>query len=143
MNAIHRSSDRHALEARLGLRLAAGLTAGTERLPHDLTERLRFARELALVRAREARSASPVAAVGVSASGGLLLGSFAPLLQRAASLLPLLLLLGGLLVIEQWSMRERVLAAAEIDMLLLADALPPSAYGDPGFAEFLRSEPQP
>jgi hypothetical protein len=57
--------------------------------------------------------------------------------------LPLLLLVGGLLLIQQWSSRERVLAAAEIDTLLLADTLPPSAYGDPGFAEFLRSPPQP
>jgi hypothetical protein len=73
----------------------------------------------------------------------LLLGAFVPWLRRAASVLPLLLLLGGLLVIQQWSSRERVLAAAEIDTLLLADTLPPSAYGDPGFAEFLRSPPQP
>jgi len=143
MNAINRTSDQHALEARLGLRLAGGLTARTEGLPHDVTERLRFARERALARSREARMASSVVTVGVSASGALMLGSLTPMFQRAASLLPLLLLLGGLLMIEHWSTRERVLAAAEVDTLLLADALPPIAYSDPGFAEFLRSEPQP
>lgn len=145
MNAISRSSDNHALEARLGLRLAGGLTAQAERLPHDVGERLRFAREQALARAREARlAASGVTVVaGVSATGGLLLGSLAPWLQRAASVLPLLVLLGGLLMIEQWSTRERVLAAAEVDTLLLADALPPTAYSDPGFAEYLRSGLQP
>lgn len=143
MNAISRTSDNHALEARLGLRLAAGLTAGVERLPHDVNERLRFAREQALLRARETRLAAAADTVSVSAAGGLLLGSFAPWLQRAASVLPLLVLLGGLMMIEQWSTRERVLAAADVDTLLLADALPPNAYGDPGFAEFLRSEPQP
>ena len=143
MNAISRTSDNHALEARLRLRLAAGLTAGVERLPHDVNERLRFAREQALLRARETRLAPAADTVSVSAAGGLLLGSFAPWLQRAASVLPLLVLLGGLMMIEQWSTRERVLAAADVDTLLLADALPPNAYGDPGFAEFLRSEPQP
>ena len=143
MNAISRTSDTHALEARLGLRLAAGLTACVERLPHDVSERLRFAREQALVRARETRLAAATDTVGVSATGALLLGSFAPWLQRAASVLPLLVLLGGLMMIEQWSTRERVLAAADVDTLLLADALPPNAYSDPGFAEFLRSEPQP
>ena len=143
MNAISRTSDTHALEARLGLRLAAGLTAGVERLPHDVSERLRFAREQALTRAREARLATPAETLGVTAAGGLLLGTFAPWLQRAASVLPLLVLLGGLMMIEQWSTRERVLAAADVDTLLLADALPPNAYSDPGFAEFLRSEPQP
>ncbi|MDP1648268.1 MAG: DUF3619 family protein [Rubrivivax sp.] len=145
MIGINRTSANHALEARLGLRLAGALTAHAEGLPHDVSERLRYAREQVLARAREARLAAPAAqvAVGVSAAGGLLLGSFAPWLQRAASVLPLLVLLGGLLVIEQWSTRERVRAAAEIDTLLLADALPPSAYSDPGFAEFLRSDPQP
>jgi hypothetical protein len=145
MKAITRPSEYHALEARLGLRLAGGLTARAERLPHDVTERLRFAREQALASAREARlaSAEPAVVAGLSAAGGLLLGSFSPWLQRAASVLPLLVLLGGLMVIEQWSTRERVLAAAEIDTLLLVDDLPPTAYSDPGFAEFLRSEPQP
>ena len=143
MNAISRTSDNHALEARLGLRLAAGLTARVERLPHDVNERLRFAREQALLRSRETRLAAATDTVGVSAAGGLLLGTFTPWLQRAASVLPLLVLLGGLMMIEQWSTRERVLAAADVDTLLLADALPPNAYSDPGFAEFLRSEPQP
>lgn len=136
-------TDPRALEARLALRLAGHLGAQAEGLPRDVQERLRFARERALARVRETRAAAPSGAVGVSSSGALLLGSFVPWLQRAASVLPLLLLLGGLLVIQQWSSRERVLAAAEIDTLLLADALPPSAYGDPGFAEFLRSPPQP
>jgi Protein of unknown function (DUF3619) len=36
-----------------------------------------------------------------------------------------------------------VLAAAEIDAQLLSDSLPPTAYSDPGFAEYLRSTPQP
>jgi len=36
---------------------------------------------------------------------------------------------------------EQVHAAAEVDSQLLADALPPSAYTDPGFAEYLRSTP--
>ena len=145
MRAISHTSENHALEARLGLQLAGGLTARAERLPHDVTARLRFAREQALARAREARLASPegAAVVSMPGAGVLLLGSFSPWLQRAASVLPLLVLLGGLMLIEQWSTRERVLAAAEIDTLLLVDALPPTAYSDPGFAEFLRSEPQP
>jgi hypothetical protein len=136
-------TDPQALEARLALRLVGHLNAQADRLPSDVRERLRFAREQALVRAREARGAAVTGPVGVSRSGTLLLGSLVPWLQRAASVLPLLLLLGGLLVIQQWASRERVLAAAEIDSQLLADTLPPTAYGDPGFAEFLRSPPQP
>jgi hypothetical protein len=136
-------ADPSALETRWALRLAAHLNAQADGLPPDVQERLRFARQQALARAREARGAAVAGAVGVSSAGALLLGSFVPWLQRAASVLPLLLLIGGLLLIQQWSSRERVLAAAEVDTLLLADTLPPSAYGDPGFAEFLRSPPQP
>lgn len=146
MTTSSRSTDRPALEARLGLRLAGSLNPATASLAPDVAERLRFAREQALARAREARRAavaSAPATVGLSASGALLLGSFRPWLQRAAAFLPLLLLLAGLMLIQQWQLREQVLAAADIDSLLLADALPPSAYSDPGFAEYLRSDPQP
>jgi Protein of unknown function (DUF3619) len=146
MTPSSRSTDRPALEARLALRLAGSLNAATGSLPPDVNERLRFAREQALARARDARraaSAGSPTTVGVSASGALLLGSFRPLLQRAAAFLPLLLLLAGLMLIQQWQVRERVRAAADIDSLLLVDALPPTAYSDPGFAEYLRSDPQP
>lgn len=143
MTATHHNTDIHALEARLALRLVNHVDAQARALPQDLQERLRFAREQALARAQQVRAAGVSGPVAVSRSGALLLGAFVPWLQRAASVLPLLLLLGGLVAIQQWSTRERVLAAAEIDTLLLADALPPSAYGDPGFAEFLRSAPQP
>jgi hypothetical protein len=61
--------------------------------------------------------------------------------QRFVALAPLLLLLAGLLVIEHVAMREQVIAAAEFDALLLADDLPPTAYSDPGFAEFRRLAP--
>jgi hypothetical protein len=130
----------------LALRLAGSLNATTASLPPGVAERLRFAREQALARARDARREAPSGdhtPVGVSASGALLLGSFRPWLQRAAAFLPLLLLLAGLMLIQQWQVREQVLAAADIDSLLLADSLPPTAYSDPGFAEYLRSDPQP
>ena len=71
------------------------------------------------------------------------LSGFGAWWPRAASVLPLLVLVAGFLMIEQWSVREQVLAAAEIDSRLLADDLPPAAYSDPGFAEYLRSAPPP
>ena len=44
----------------------------------------------------------------------------------------------GLLLIQRQAEIEQVRAAAEVDAQLLADDLPPDAYSDPGFAEFLR-----
>jgi hypothetical protein len=106
---------------------------------------LRFAREQALAKARLARRVAPAGAavVGVSARGAAVLGSFVPWWQRAASVVPLVMLMAGLLVIDHWAVREQVVAAADFDAQLLSDDLPPAAYSDPGFAEFIRSTPQP
>jgi hypothetical protein len=137
-------SDASSIELRFAACVAGALTAHSQGLPHDVSERLRFAREQALVQARErqrAATSNSSLVLGVSSSGLGVLGGMAPWWQRAASLLPLVVLVAGLVAIDQWSTREQVLAAAEIDSHLLADDLPPDAYGDPGFAEFLRSPP--
>ena len=70
-----------------------------------------------------------------------MLGGFAAWRQRLALGLPLLVMVAGLVAIDRYTVHERVLAAADIDTQLLSDNLPPSAYSDPGFAEFLRSAP--
>ena len=143
MNFANQSAEHHALELRLAARMASALTPGLESLPHDVTERLRFAREQALLGARAQRLAAPAGqtVVAVSPAGTALLGGAAFWWQRLAAVLPLLLLVAGLVAIDNRSTREQVVAAAEIDSKLLADQLPPSAYSDPGFAEFLRSSP--
>ncbi|MBL8289889.1 MAG: DUF3619 family protein [Rubrivivax sp.] len=147
MNRRRHFSEDQAIEARLAARLGAGLTERAEQLPHDIGERLRAAREQALARAAEVRRRSPepaaardAAAVGVTAQGAVLLGGLgAPAWwQRAASLLPLAVLVLGLLLIQRQGELEQIHAAAEVDAQLLADDLPPDAYSDPGFAEFMR-----
>lgn len=145
-NKIIRHADAHTLEMRLGARLAGGLTLRAEGLPHDVTERLRFAREQAIARARLVRQPERVSAaqpVVLGRGGSATLGGFAPWWQRAMSVLPVAALVLGLVAIDRLSMREQVLAAAEIDTQLLSDQLPPAAYSDPGFAEFLRSASPP
>ena len=134
-------TDADALEARLAARLVAGIGEQSANLPHDITERLRVAREQAVAKAREARRLAPATAPVVvgSARGAAVLAGPSPWWQRMASVLPLLVLLVGLVLISQITAREQVLAAAEIDSVLLADDLPPDAYTDPGFAEFLKS----
>ncbi|MFO1288348.1 MAG: DUF3619 family protein [Rubrivivax sp.] len=148
MNPRRHFSDDQAIEARLSARLGAGLTERTEQLPHEIVERLRAAREQALARAAEVRRRSPqgsaageTAVVGLSTQGAALLGGLggAPAWwQRAASLLPLAVLVLGLMLIQRQSELEQIHAAAEVDTQLLADDLPPDAYSDPGFAEFMR-----
>ncbi len=139
MNTRTGSHAGHTLEARLAATVAGGLTLRAETLPHDVTSRLRFARERALARAARARQ--PAAAVVAVAPGGVAaLGrAFVPAWLRAVSVLPLLALVAGLVMIDHWTSREQVLATANFDTQLLADDLPPAAYTDPGFAEYLKS----
>lgn len=140
MNTSTSYTGTDVLQARLAARLAAGLGEQASNLPHDVAERLRFARELAVQRAREQRVAVPAAVLVPGANGGAaLLGGPPPRWWRLAAVLPLLVLVSGLVLINHWSAREQVLAAADIDSSLLADDLPPAAYADPGFAEFLKS----
>jgi Protein of unknown function (DUF3619) len=134
--------DAEALELRFATRLAAGLTERAAATRLDIAERLRFAREQALARARESRKATLAPAAAYAGHGTLALGGPPAWWQRVASILPLLLLAVGLLLISERVAEEQMLAAAEIDAVLLADDLPPEAYSDPGFAEFLKS-PQP
>ena len=145
MSSTHQTAALSSLEARLGARLASALNARSQALPHDITERLRFAREKSLSVARQSRAqaVAGTTVVGVSAHGSATLGAFLPWWQRAASVLPLLVLVAGLVMIDNWAVREQVLAAAEIDAQLLADDLPPAAYSDPGFGEYLRNSPTP
>jgi hypothetical protein len=140
MTAPRGHADRDLLVSRAGLRLAAGLNERAAALPQDITERLRVAREQAVDRARRAQRLAP-APVLAQQWGAATLGGPDPWWQRLASLLPLLVLAAGLLLVGQWTTREQVLAATDIDVVLLSDEVPPDAYADPGFAEFLKSAP--
>lgn len=142
------ASRLEALQARFGIRVASALEALQASKPdRDADERLRFAREQALARARELRRA-PVSAhvVGRSDGAAVLAGGpasdRAPWWLRLSSLLPLAVLLAGLLLIDHQYTRAQIEAAAEVDAALLADDLPPEAYRDPGFVEFLKA-PRP
>lgn len=126
-------------ESRFALRVAACLTEQSEHVRPDVSERLRIGREQALERARQARrlqsaeTRSGLTAVGLAILGG---GGW---WARLGLVLPLVALVVGLGVIQHLQDEEQVNAAADIDAALLADDVPPRAYGDPGFVEFLKS----
>jgi hypothetical protein len=162
-----------ALEARFALRVSARLDESAKALPHDITERLRVAREQAvraavLPRPQVAVAAAPSYAPTRQLAGVSLAGSGAssqatvqgwgdgmrhrdhgrgmdegplPWGWRLASALPALALVAGLWGIHVWYRSEKVQAASDVDMALLTDDLPPAAYADPGFEEYLQTEP--
>ena len=156
MKSLNLSASPAELDARVtrfGLRIAASMTESNAALPHDVAERLRFAREQALTRAAQVRAASAAqhakspASANVSQvmgstlalGGGPRGGSGNGLWAKLVSALPLILLLGGLLLMQQGQFNQQIAAQAEVDTALLSDNLPPAAFSDPGFAEFLRA----
>ena len=130
------------LPDQLGVRVSRALSAQADGINPDIGERLRIARRQALEIARVRRLAlipavapSTVGSGGSIAAGGGWWG-------RIGTLLPALALVLGLLGIQLWHQETLIQAAAEIDTALLADDVPPVAYADPGFIEFLREAPR-
>lgn len=116
------------------------LSNAADDLPRDITERLKVARSQALAKRRVVE---PVVVNELAISGNALVlngGSDRQgLWGWLGSVLPLVALVAGLMTIAviQDDMRANELAA--VDAELLTDELPPAAYTDPGFLQFLRS----
>ncbi len=141
MNRHHHSKEeRLKLQARFASRVTSVLNQGADDLPRDISERLRIARMQAVQHARLSSVAAAAASpVGVGADGSASLGQAGNhWFTTLAAWLPLVVLVAGLFAIQSWHEGRRIDAAAEVDAALLADDLPPSAYGDPGFVEFLK-----
>lgn len=124
---------------RFGRRLAARLDASAQDLPHDISERLRVARLQALSKYRPVHA--PVLAPMAVTGGALLAGGdeergFWP---QLVALIPLLALVTGLIALQILGSDSITEELAEIDAAILTDDLPPDAYADPGFAQFLKS----
>jgi hypothetical protein len=139
---------------RLGLRIAARLSAGTADLPGDIQERLRAAREQALAcRKRPVAVTAPQSAghtiVLGQAGGAAVLGGLGGIggsgrlgarwWSGIISIAVALALIAGLIAIDVVQSDQHATEVANVDTALLTDDLPPQAYADPGFAQFLKT----
>lgn len=122
-----------------GRAVAMRLSAGSQELPYDVRERLRAAR----VRALEARKTPAAAPVVVARGASAALALKHTWLYRIGSVLPLVVLAGGLVLIHSIQSDRRASELAEVDTALLTDDLPPAAYADPGFVQFLKQSGRP
>ncbi len=139
-DSTYLNAAREAAETRFAHSVAVCLTESAEALAPDVGERLRFAREKSLEIAR--RSREEAQGVGITAAGAAIVGfSRSRWWLRFASVLPLVALVGGLVLIQDWENRTQISVAAEVDEALLGDDLPINAYRDPGFTEFLKAPP--
>jgi hypothetical protein len=136
-----RKTRLELLADRQGLSLAARLNPAASDLPHEVTERLRAARERALA-SRKVQTARAQGAYGMGGSLALNHGDDDQMgwLGRLSSGLALLLLVVGMLGISEAQNDSRARELAEVDVALLTDDLPPAAFADPGFLQFLQTD---
>lgn len=133
---------------RFARRVTARLSDGNDDLPYDISERLRAAREQALSKRKieatvvQLRKAPTVVRNGNTAAlGGN--GDGTRWWHALVSAVPLMALLVGLVVVnisqDEYGSNE----LTEVDTALLTDDLPPAAYADPGFVQYLKTVSQP
>lgn len=132
------------LEERFGLKTAAYLSSGTVDLPRDISERLRAARAQAVSMRKisKLQTASSVVAAGSSAALTWNTEERLGWWGRIGAILPLVALVVGLLAINSIQNDNRTQELAEVDSALLTDVLPPAAFADPGFVQFLKATRQ-
>lgn len=139
MNPFQNRAD--ILQDRFAFKTVSHLSAGNADLSYDICERLRAARVQAVAQRKITKmqsaglvlSASGTAALGWGSDDGLSWWS------RIGSVLPLVALVIGLLTINSIQDDNQAQEVAEVDVALLTDELPPAAFADPGFVQFLKA----
>jgi len=124
-----------------GRALARRLDLDGLELSYDIGERLRAARMQAIAARKPELVAVPTSGMNLSAGQITLTSPDAEghLWSRLASFLPLIALVLGLMAIQSIQSDFSVSEIAEVDSALLLDELPPGAYTDPGFLQFLKT----
>ncbi len=135
------ADDAVHAEHAFGKWVIAGLGGESPVLNAQVERRLSAARWQAVEAAQRIRRLKALDARPAVISYGSAAG-LTPWWARLAAFMPVVALTLGLICIDQFNLTQRIEAAAEVDAALLSDDLPPSAYADPGFAEFLKS-PRP
>jgi hypothetical protein len=145
MTSQNTTHDR-LVEAQIAQRIAAVLTFSNETLAHDMSERLRAARVRAVIARKK-----PLALVRTSVRAGstalngqhtLSLGSGdgdKPVRQWLLGLAPIIILGIAMMMVSDNLQTSRSREIAEVDAAILIDDLPPEAYADPGFLQFVKN----
>jgi len=132
------------LQDRFARKTVSHLSAGTAELSHDISERLRSARVQAVLQRKVVKHQTAENLVTSGSSAALSFGSGDGWnwWNRVGSVLPLIALVVGLLTINSLQGDNRAQELAEVDAALLTDDLPPDAFADPGFNQFLKTTHQ-
>jgi hypothetical protein len=125
-------------ELNFAYKIRHALNESLDNLPENVTERLVHARQIAIKRKK---ADSPLfAAIRQTALAGNVGAFFQDQyswLRRMGLTLPALVLVCGLMGIYQYEEQHQIRETADIDVAVLSDELPPSAYADSGFKVYL------
>ena len=113
-------------------------------LPYEVTERLRASRERAVSeRRREATVLHAQTSAAASSQGNTMtMGSpneGAGWWRALISAIPVLALIAGLVIYNADTEQSMLSEVTAVDTALLTDDLPPAAYSDPGFIQYLKT----
>ncbi|MBC7499637.1 MAG: DUF3619 family protein [Herminiimonas sp.] len=128
----------NAKQQNYAYRVRHALDQNLDRLPAATTDRLAAARMMALARRKQdspmrVPATQPVAAF----NGGGFFSSPLSWLGRVGMAVPLVVLAIGIVGIYQAEQQYRISETADIDVAVLSDELPLTAYLDHGFNAFL------
>ena len=130
-------------EQLFGKRIASHLSHGSQQLTQDITERLRASRTRAIASRQDKTFEWANADVLLLESNGSLKSPFSSkahgFYSLIVSLIPLICLAAGLMLLYEFHNDQTAMELAEIDFALLVDDLPPHAYTDPAFVDFLKN----
>lgn len=116
---------RHALNERL------------EDLPDHVTKRLSLGRQLALQRKKKESALHVAASEYAYAGTGGMFSRSSPWFGKVWLSLSALVLVVGMMAFFHHEEQRQIQESAEIDVAVLTDELPPSAYADSGFKAYL------
>ena len=122
-------------EERYAYRVRQALNHGLEDIPTAATRRLEAARHLALSKQKQTVRELVLAGAGSFASS--LPRVHIPYLKQALAIVALLL---GMWISFYWHSVQYVTELEEVDSALLADDLPPEAFMDNDFFEWLKDD---
>jgi hypothetical protein len=129
----------------LAYKIRHALNDKLDDLPAPTTDRLAAARRQALARkkADAPRVAQTVRQAQLQTAGFDVRGLFSmQWLARAATIVPLVAMVAGMVGVYQYEHEQRVAELAELDAAVLSDDLPLTAYTDHGFNAYLAQQQQ-
>jgi len=121
-------------EERYAYRIRQSLNLGLKDIPPAASRRLEAARHLALARQKQAVPQMLMAGAGVSSFRT---SAYIPYLKQILAVVALLL---GMWISFYWHSVQYVTALEDVDSALLSDDLPPDAFLDNDFFEWLKDD---